>query len=93
MYKTNMILSSGGVVMGLSVMEISLILGIIYTTINLVILIFTIGRNIYSRFKDGKLDKEEINDTKQDINELLKTINELNNEIDKLKEHKDGNRD
>lgn len=93
MYKANMVLSSGGVVMGLSVMEISLILGIVYTSINLVILIFTIGRNVYSRFKDGKLDKEEINDTKQDINELLNTINELNNEIDKLKEHKDGNRD
>lgn len=89
-YKTNMVLSSGGVIMGLSILEVSMILGIVYTAINLGILLFTLGRNIYKRIKDGKLDKDEIEDTKQDVKELLNTIDELREQLNEVKEHKDG---
>ena len=81
MYKTNTILSSGGIILGLSIVDIATIFGIIYTAVNLGILIFTIIRNIVNRVKDGKFDENEKQDTAMEILKLTETIKDLQSKV------------
>lgn len=90
MYKTNIVLSSGGLVMGLSIIDIATLFGIIYTAINLAILIFGIVRNVIERLKDGKLDENEKQDTAMEILKLTETIKDLQ---EKVKEAEKNDRD
>ena len=86
MYKTNTILSGGGIILGLSIVDIATIFGIIYTAVNLGILIFTIVRNIINRLKDGKLDENEKQDTAMEILKLTETIKDLQSKVKEAQE-------
>lgn len=93
MYKTNMILSSGGVILGMSMMDIATLFGIIYTVINLAILIFTIIRNIINRVKDGEFDENEKQDTAMEILKLTETIKDLQSKVKDAQNKEDDDND
>ena len=74
-YNANIILSTIGAAVGVSVVDIQNILGLIITVINLGILVVSLGLKLYKYIKnDGKLDKDEINDLTKDIENIKNNI-------------------
>ena len=84
-YNANIILSTIGTGLGISIIELQNILGLILTAINLFILILSLILKLIKYIKnDGKLDKEEISDLLSDTEDIKKEIDSIE------KEHKDG---
>ena len=84
-YNANIILSTIGTGLGISIIELQNILGLILTAINLFILILSLVLKLIKYIKnDGKLDKEEISDLLSDAKDIKKEIDSIE------KEHKDG---
>ena len=76
-YDANIILSTIGTGLGISIIELQNILGLILTAINLFILVLSLILKLIKYIKnDGKLDNEEIDD-------LTKDIEHINNNIKK----------
>ena len=74
-YDANIILSTIGTGLGISIIELQNILGLILTAINLFILVLSLILKLIKYIKnDGKLDKEEIDDLTKDIENINKTI-------------------
>lgn len=85
-YNANIILSTIGTGLGISIIELQNILGLILTAINLFILILSLILKLIKYIRnDGKLDKEEISDLLSDAKDIKKEIDSIE------KEHKDGN--
>lgn len=81
-YNVNIILSTIGTALGISIIELQNILGLILTVINLFILVVSLVLKLIRYIKnDGKLDKEEISDLLDDVEDIKDSIE---------KEHKDG---
>ena len=86
-YDANIILSTIGTGLGISIIELQNILGLILTAINLFILVLSLILKLVKYIKnDGKLDKEEISDLLSDAKDIKKEIDS----IEKEHEHKDG---
>ena len=86
-YDANIILSTIGTGLGISIIELQNILGLILTAINLFILILSLILKLVKYIKnDGKLDKEEISDLLSDAKDIKKEIDS----IEKEHENKDG---
>ena len=84
-YDANIILSTIGTGLGISIIELQNISGLILTTINLFILVLSLVLKLIKYIKnDGKLDKEEISDLLSDAKDIKKEIDSIE------KEHKDG---
>ena len=74
-YNANIILSTIGTGLGISIIELQNILGLILTAINLFILILSLVLKLIKYIRnDGKLDKEEIDDLTKDIENINKNI-------------------
>lgn len=74
-YNANIILSTIGTGLGISIIELQNLLGLILTAINLFILIVTLVLKFIRYIKnDGKLDDEEIDDLFKDLNDIQETI-------------------
>ena len=74
-YNVNIILSTIGTGLGISIIELHNILGLILTAINLFILVLSLVLKLIKYIKnDGKLDKEELSDLTKDIENINKTI-------------------
>lgn len=72
-YNANIILSTIGTGLGISIIELQNILGLIVTVINLFILVLSIVLKLIRYIKnDGKLDEEEIKDLENDIKKVGK---------------------
>ena len=72
-YNANIILSTIGTGLGISIIELQNILGLIVTVINLFILVLSIVLKFVRYIKnDGKLDEEEIKDLENDIKKVGK---------------------
>ena len=72
-YDANIILSTIGTGLGISIIELQNILGLILTAINLFILVLSIVLKLVKYIKnDGKLDEEEIKDLENDIKKVGK---------------------
>ena len=72
-YNANIILSTIGTGLGISIIELQNILGLIVTVINLFILVLSIVLKLVRYVKnDGKLDEEEIKDLENDIKKVGK---------------------
>ena len=72
-YNANIILSTIGTGLGISIIELQNILGLIVTVINLFILILSIVLKLVRYIRnDGKLDEEEIKDLENDIKKVGK---------------------
>lgn len=72
-YNANIILSTVGTGLGISIIELQNILGLILTAINLFILMLSIVLKLIRYIKnDGKLDEEEIKDLENDIKKVGK---------------------
>ena len=72
-YDANIILSTIGTGLGISIIELQNILGLIVTVINLFILVLSIVLKLVRYIKnDGKLDEEEIKDLENDIKKVGK---------------------
>ena len=72
-YNANIILSTIGTGLGISIIELQNILGLIVTVINLVILVLSIVLKLVRYIRnDGKLDEEEIKDLENDIKKVGK---------------------
>lgn len=72
-YNANIILSTIGTGLGISLIELQNILGLIVTVINLFILVLSIVLKLVRYIKnDGKLDEEEIKDLENDIKKVGK---------------------
>lgn len=72
-YDANIILSTIGTGLGISIIELQNILGLILTAINLFILMLSIVLKLIRYIKnDGKLDEEEIKDLENDIKKVGK---------------------
>ena len=72
-YNANIILSTIGTGLGISIIELQNILGLILTAINLFILVLSIVLKLIRYIKnDGKLDEEEIKDLENDIKKVGK---------------------
>lgn len=72
-YNANIILSTIGTGLGISIIELQNILGLILTTVNLFILVLSIVLKLVRYIKnDGKLDEEEIKDLENDIKKVGK---------------------
>ena len=72
-YNANIILSTIGTGLGISIIELQNILGLIVTVINLFILVLSIVLKLVKYIKnDGKLDEEEIKDLENDIKKVGK---------------------
>ena len=70
-YNTNIILSTIGTGLGISIIELQNLLGLILTAINLFILVLSLVLKLIKYIKnDGKLDKEEIEDLSKDITDI-----------------------
>ena len=70
-YNANIILSTIGTGLGISIIELQNILGLILTAINLFILVLSLVLKLIKYIKnDGKLDKEEIEDLSKDITDI-----------------------
>ena len=83
-YNTNIILSTIGTGLGISIIELQNLLGLILTAINLFILVLSLVLKLIKYIKnDGKLDKEEISDLLSDTKEIKKEIDSME------KKHKD----
>ena len=72
-YNANIILSTIGTGLGISIIELQNILGLIVTVINFFILVLSIVLKLVRYIKnDGKLDEEEIKDLENDIKKVGK---------------------
>ena len=72
-YNANIILSTIGTGLGISIIELQNILGLILTAINLFILVLSIVLKLVRYIRnDGKLDEEEIKDLENDIKKVGK---------------------
>lgn len=72
-YNANIILSTIGTGLGISIIELQNILGLIVTVINLFILVLSVVLKLVRYIKnDGKLDEEEIKDLENDIKKVGK---------------------
>lgn len=72
-YNANIILSTIGTGLGISLIELQNILGLIVTVINLFILVLSLILKLIKYIKnDGKLDEEEIKDLENDIKKVGK---------------------
>ena len=72
-YDANIILSTIGTGLGISIIELQNILGLIVTVINLFILVLSIVLKLVRYIRnDGKLDEEEIKDLENDIKKVGK---------------------
>ena len=70
-YNANIILSTIGTGLGISIIELQNILGLILTAINLFILVLSLVLKLIKYIKnDGKLDKDEIEDLSKDITDI-----------------------
>ena len=70
-YDANIILSTIGTGLGISIIELQNILGLILTAINLFILILSLVLKLIKYIKnDGKLDDKEIEDLSKDITDI-----------------------
>lgn len=82
-YNANIILSTIGTGLGISIIELQNILGLILTAINLFILILSLILKLIKYIKnDGKLDEEEISDLLSDTKEIKKEIDSIEKEHD-----------
>ena len=74
-YDANIILSTIGTGLGISIIELQNILGLILTAINLFILLLSLILKLIKYIKnDGKLDNEEIDDLTKDIEHIHNNI-------------------
>ena len=74
-YDANIILSTLGTGLGISIIELQNILGLILTAINLFILVLSLILKLIKYIKnDGKLDNEEISDLLDDVNDIKDSI-------------------
>ena len=74
-YNANIILSTIGTGLGISIIELQNILGLILTAINLFILVLSLILKLIKYIKnDGKLDKEEISDLLDDVKDIKDSI-------------------
>ena len=74
-YNANIILSTIGTGLGISIIELQNILGLILTAINLFILILSLILKLIKYIKnDGKLDNEEISDLLDDVKDIKDSI-------------------
>ena len=74
-YDANIILSTIGTGLGISLIELQNILGLILTAINLFILVLSLILKLVKYIKnDGKLDKEEIEDLSKDVEDIKDKI-------------------
>ena len=74
-YDANIILSTIGTGLGISIIELQNILGLILTAINLFILVLSLILKLIKYIKnDGKLDNEEIDDLTKDIENIHNNI-------------------
>ena len=74
-YDANIILSTIGTGLGISIIELQNILGLILTAINLFILVLSLILKLIKYIKnDGKLDKEEISDLLDDVKDIKDSI-------------------
>ena len=70
-YNANIILSTIGTGLGISIIELQNLLGLILTAINLFILVLSLVLKLIKYIKnDGKLDKDEIEDLSKDITDI-----------------------
>lgn len=69
---TSSVLSSCSIF--LSVQDIESYINIAFIVVSVMILCINFGLRIYDRMKDGKLTKEEIDDTIEDAEHLIKDI-------------------
>ena len=70
-YDANIILSTIGTGLGISIIELQNILGLILTAINLFILVLSLVLKLIKYIKnDGKLDKDEIEELSKDITDI-----------------------
>ena len=81
--------ASGGLVIGLS--QIYTILGIILTTLSIIVLLVNLFMRLHDRLKDGKLTNEEKADTAKEILELTNKIKELQEALEKEKNNGNNN--
>ena len=74
-YNANIILSTIGTGLGISIIELQNILGLIVTVINLFILVLSVVLKLVRYIKnDGKLDEEELSDLTKDIEHIHNNI-------------------
>ena len=74
-YDANIILSTIGTGLGISIIELQNLLGLILTAINLFILLLSLILKLIKYIKnDGKLDKEEISDLLDDVKNIKDSI-------------------
>lgn len=76
-YNANIILSTIGTGLGISIIELQNLLGLILTAINLFILVISLILKLIKYIKnDGKLDKEEISDLLDDVKDIKEKIDD-----------------
>ena len=74
-YNANIILSTIGTGLGISIIELQNILGLILTAINLFILLLSLILKLIKYIRnDGKLDNEEISDLLDDVKDIKDSI-------------------
>ena len=74
-YNANIILSTIGTGLGISIIELQNLLGLILTAINLFILVLSLILKLIKYIKnDGKLDNEEISDLLDDVKDIKDSI-------------------
>lgn len=76
-YNANIILSTIGTGLGISIIELQNLLGLILTAINLFILILSLVLKLIKYIRnDGKLDNEEISDLLDDVKDIKEKIDD-----------------
>lgn len=76
-YDANIILSTIGTGLGISIIELQNILGLMLTAINLFILLLSLILKLIKYIKnDGKLDNEEISDLLDDVKDIKEKIDD-----------------
>ena len=78
--------AAGGLAIGLS--QIATLLGIILTTLSILVLIVNFCIRIYDRLKDKKFTNEERAETAKEVLELNEKIKELQKELSKYDRNK-----
>lgn len=81
--------AGGGLVIGLS--QIYTILGIILTTLSIIVLLVNLFMRLHDRMKDGKFTNEEKAETAKEILELTEKIKELQDALDSKENNNDRN--
>lgn len=70
----------------ISVADLTNIINIIVLVISAINIVLCVFFKIYDRIKDGKLTKEEFNDTIKDVKDAVEDIQQLTNKRNKRKE-------